>query len=119
MAAYGFSAAGRPGIFSTYPQNCTALEGCSILDLGGCGCVTRTTFKGDNRFAYLQGTSMATPQVSGAVGLVRALRPRLSAHRVITVLKRTAAGGGYTSQRGWGILDAGAAVKYARAHYNR
>jgi subtilisin family serine protease len=54
---------------------------------------------------------MATPQVTGAVALVRARNPGLSADATIVLMKRTARrSGGYTKGLGWGILDAGAAV---------
>src|SRR5258705_5200432 len=67
MAAYGsfdtFSgSAGPNGIFAAFPTDCTTLESSvcpTVLPLAGCHC--RTTFNGDSRYAYLQGTSMASP----------------------------------------------------------
>ncbi len=38
-----------------------------------CGC--RTTFAGSNHYAYLQGTSMAAPQVAATAAMMRALNP--------------------------------------------
>jgi serine protease len=72
---------------------------------------------GDRRYAYLQGTSMAAPQVTAAAALVRALNPDLSAPEVIRILKDTARRGaaGWTPDLGWGILDAGAALDAAAA----
>jgi hypothetical protein len=60
---------------------------------------------------------MAAPMVAGAAALVRRLNPDLSAAEIIRVIKQTArrpAGGGWTPDLGWGILDAGAAVAAAR-----
>jgi len=110
LAAYGFfdETDGPPGLVSTYTGLATARE---ILL---CGC--RTSFGGDSRYAYLQGTSMAAPQVTAAVALVAQANPLLSARDRMRVIKETAqrGGGGWTADRGWGILDAGAAVEAAR-----
>jgi subtilisin family serine protease len=75
-----------------------------------CGC--RTTSEGAT-FAYLQGTSMAAPQVTAIAALMRRLNPDASAHDVIRALKRTARrpSGTWTNELGWGILDAGAALE--------
>ena len=78
-----------------------------------CGC--RTTVDGAT-YAYLQGTSMAAPQVAAAAALVRALNPDLHALEVVRLLKQTArrpAGAGWSAELGWGILDAGAALTAA------
>ncbi len=118
VAAYGDSSAlaapghpnGLPGIFSTWPQNTTTREGsCSTPP-----CAPRTSFNGDNRFGYLFGTSMATPQVSGLVALVRSANPGMSPSQVIQAIKRTAGYGGvWHDSLGWGIVDAGRAVALA------
>jgi serine protease len=64
---------------------------------------------------------MATPQVAGAAALIRSARPKLSAPRVISLLKRTATSGGagFTDELGWGILNAGRAVKAALAKHKK
>jgi subtilisin family serine protease len=117
LAAFGDTGpGGAPGIFSTFPSNTTQIES-GATNPPSTPCFNcRTTFNGDSRYGYLAGTSMATPQVSGAVALVRAANPRLSNLTVIRLMKSTAQRvGGYSDDLGWGILDAGAAVRAAFA----
>lgn len=61
------------------------------------------------------GTSMASPQVAAAAVLVARANPTTSAADRIQVLKGTArrGAGGWSEALGWGILDAGAAVRAA------
>jgi serine protease len=119
IAAYGSFAGsgGPPGIFGAFPGNTTELEsgGGILFPQPGCGC--RTQFQGDNRWAYLQGTSMAAPMVTATAALVHHFNSDLSAADVIALLKRTAsrpAGTGWTPELGWGIVNAGAALSAAR-----
>jgi subtilisin family serine protease len=119
IAAYGsFGDTGGPaGIFGAFPGNPTELEngGGILFPLPGCGC--RSLFQGDNRWAYLQGTSMAAPMVTATAALVRHFNPDLSTADVIRLLKQTAsrpAGTGWTPDLGWGIVNAGAALTAAR-----
>jgi serine protease len=119
LAAYGsFADTGGPlGIFAAFPGNTTELEsgGGLLLPRPGCGC--RKEFDGDNRWAYLQGTSMAAPMVAATVALVRHFNPDLHAPDVIRLLKQSAtrpAGTGWTPELGWGIVNAGAALTAAR-----
>ena len=116
LAAFGDTGPGgpAPGIFSTFPANVTQIEtGASSPPMPPCP-ECRTTFNGDNRYGYLQGTSMAAPQVAGAVALVRAANPKLPRATVVRLMKETASRtGGWTTELGWGILNAEAAVRRA------
>ena len=117
IAAYGAwdaGAGGPGGISGAFPGATAALE----RSEPGPPCNCRTTLAGDRRFAYLQGTSMATPMVTGVAAMVRHLNPDLSADEVIGLLKasaRRAPGAGWAPDLGWGILDGGAAVAAAQA----
>lgn len=117
IAAYGAWDAGTGGpggISGAFPAATVALE----RSEPGPPCDCRTTLAGDRRFAYLQGTSMATPMVTGVAAMIRHLNPDLSADEVIGVLKasaRRAPGTGWAPDLGWGILDGGAAVVAAQA----
>jgi serine protease len=112
LAAYGAASASpsTPGIFSNFPANPTQLEEGSFRE-PPCGC--RTSFGGDNRFAYLEGTSMAAPQVAGAAALIRSRKPGIDAKRVIKVIKKTARGKRFQGSLGWGVLNARAAMRVA------
>jgi subtilisin family serine protease len=110
LAAYGFAgASGPPGIISTYPHNLTPRETGSPA----CGC--RRSLFGDDGYAYLEGTSMAAPQVAALAALVGALNPALTAGEKMRVIKQTARrAGGWNANLGWGIIDAGRALDAAR-----
>ena len=118
IAAYGFSHGGSRGLVSTYPGNHTPREDGGVILLPPdvippCDC--RRSIGGDARYAYLQGTSMATPQVTAVAAMIGALNPSLSAQEKIRIIKETARrSGGWTPLLGWGILDAGRAVDAAR-----
>ena len=65
-------------------------------------------------FAFASGTSYAAPEVAGAAALVWAANPGLSARQVASILEQTASGNGsWTDDLGYGLLDAGAAVRTA------
>ena len=118
MAAYGtYGPGGSAGILGAFPAQTTNLErGDSAKRLDPCRC--RTSFNGDNRYAYLAGTSMSTPQVAGVAALMRHLNPDLPPADVVRILKQTArraADVAWTPELGWGILDAGAALAAARS----
>jgi subtilisin family serine protease len=69
-------------------------------------------------FAAFDGTSMATPHVSGVVALVKATNKKLTPAQVRDIIKRTAkapAGDNSQNEYGAGLVDAGAAVSAAAA----
>jgi serine protease len=116
LAAYGFydEERGPPGLISTYPGAFTLRDvpGCTPIVLPACA---RRDIGGDDSYAYLQGTSMATPQVAALAALVGALNPDLRVQEKLRLIKDTARrSGGWTPDLGWGIIDAGAAVDTAR-----
>jgi len=119
LASFGaFEGGGPAGIFASFPANTTELEGAGSLLFPGSNCRCRTTFGGDARYAYLQGTSMAAPIVAGVAAMARELNPDATAADIIRALKESAtrpAGSGWSAELGWGILDAAAAVNAVRA----
>ncbi len=115
LAAYGSfdQTVGPAGLIGAFPGNTTELETGSGLLLPEPPCECRTQLGGDNRYAYLQGTSMAAPVVAAIAALARRLNPDLPAPEVIRVLKQTAtrpAGTNWSPELGWGIVNAGAAL---------
>jgi subtilisin family serine protease len=117
LAAYGTYGSGGPqGVLGAFPLNATDLErGTFTPPTPACRC--RTVFGDDGRYAYLQGTSMAAPVVAAVAGIIRHFNPDLSAGEVMRTLKQTARRplhNGWTADLGWGILDAGAALRAVR-----
>jgi serine protease len=107
VAAYGSasnSIGGQQGILSSWPGNSVSED-----SQGG-----RTTVNGDNRFGYLVGTSMATPQVAGVAALIRAVKPGMANTKVVHLIKATASHcGTYRDGIGWGVIRADQAVAAA------
>jgi subtilisin family serine protease len=118
LAAYGSASAACAfrsdcGIFSTFPANTTTIEtGDPINGAPPCGSC-RVSFQGSNDFAYLEGTSMAAPQVAGAAALIRSKRPGIDNAKVLRIIKRTARGRRFRNSLGWGILNARRALRAA------
>lgn len=86
----------------------------------------------DDGWALLSGTSSAAPQVAGACALILSAKPRLRPRQVIEALSRTArdivlghsssqfnqpARPGFDNATGWGLIDASAAVEYAKSRF--
>jgi subtilisin family serine protease len=115
LAAYGFydgspPYSGPPGLISTYPGNSTDRTENVLFN---CGC--RTSIGGDNRYARLEGTSMAAPQVTALAALIANLNPSLSVSEKLRIIKASARGrGSWSPSLGFGIIDAGRAVDAAR-----
>lgn len=68
--------------------------------------------EGAPEYVFLEGTSMAAAHVSGVFGLMRSINPDLDAADVTTLLHSgdlTDASGGsaWTSEYGWGLINAG------------
>jgi subtilisin family serine protease len=114
VAAYGafrYQQPGPPGLFGAFPGN----EPTEIETDQPCHC--RTTFQGDRRYAYLQGTSMAAPVVAAVAAVIHHANPALRASDVIGIIKLTAtrpAGTGWSQDLGWGIVNGGAAIAAAK-----
>jgi serine protease len=99
IAAYGDSSVSTSGIFSSFPADQTTREPAVCPTPS---CAPRTSFFGDDQFAYLFGTSMATPQVWGAAALIRSLDPGIANTEVIRALKQGARPGSFSSERAGG-----------------
>jgi subtilisin family serine protease len=79
------------------------------VSVGICG---DDTFGGQNDgVGYCTGTSMATPLMAAAGGLLRSVNPLLQRDAVYEALKSAADGNGQFSSRGWGMPNVGTAVK--------
>lgn len=103
---------GSPSDFSIAgPWVDLVAPGEGIVSLGPKGLVDAVQDDKGNRGA-LQGTSFATPFVSGVVALVRAKHPDWSAQQVMAQMKETARplAGGRNTQVGYGLVDPIAAV---------
>jgi membrane-anchored mycosin MYCP len=87
-------------------------EQITSLDAKGPGLINAQL--GQDGLAPLNGTSFATPFVSGLVALIRSRFPELSAAQVMDLVKRTARtpGDGPNLATGYGVVDPVAALTY-------
>lgn len=54
----------------------------------------------DNKYAFFNGTSMATPQVAGLLGLMKSIRPDISTREAYDILNKTGIETGSTKETG-------------------
>ena len=91
-----------------------AAPGSSVLSTYNSG----QTIPAQSIYSFMDGTSMATPHVSGVVALMYSVNPDITPARVEAIIKANARAfpdsSCNTSICGAGILDAGAAVRDAR-----
>jgi hypothetical protein len=113
---YNDLAAPGTEMLSTLPRALTESRP-QCLDQGYSNC-------GPEDYRNAEGTSFSAPQVTGAVALLRSVRPELTPDQVMSIVTRTAAdangstGCGVCPQArdrfsGWGVLDVTAAVTRA------
>lgn len=105
------------GVFSAIPAAPTLLW--DDDSAGSCARVVSELSTPEGRYGYAEGTSFATPLVSGAAALARDVNPGLTAEQTADVIRRSAhqaVGTGWNAQTGWGVLDVAAAVALARAY---
>lgn len=117
LASYGAYGSGvtSPGLLGAFPANTTELEtGSFVPPSPPCSC--RVVVDGDARFARIAGTSMAAPLVAGVAGAMRNLNSDLSGAEIAKILKKTAnrPGSRWNSDTGWGVMNAGRAMRSAR-----
>jgi subtilisin family serine protease len=83
------------------------------VDISAPGVAIGSAASGTNGYVYMDGTSMATPHVTGVAMLIKTLNPSMSASQITTRLTSTAVDlgpAGHDSTFGHGRLNAAAAV---------
>jgi serine protease len=113
------AAVGRNGGKASYSNFGATVEVAAPGGSGGANSVLSTlnagsTSPGADSYALYNGTSMATPHVSGVVALMLSVKPTLTPDQVTSILQSTARAFPATcSQCGAGIVNASAAVDAA------
>jgi serine protease len=113
------AAVGRNGGRASYSNFGATVEVAAPGGSGGANSVLSTlnagsTGPGADSYALYNGTSMATPHVSGVVALMLSVKPALTPDQVTSILQSTARSFPATcSQCGSGIVNANAAVDAA------
>jgi serine protease len=113
------AAVGRNGGKASYSNFGATVEVAAPGGSGGANSVlstlnTGTTTPGSDTYALYNGTSMATPHVSGVAALMLSVKPTLTPDQVTSILQTTARAFPATcSQCGSGIVNARAAVDAA------
>ena len=113
------AAVGRNGGKASYSNFGATVEVAAPGGSGGANSVLSTlnagsTSPGADSYALYNGTSMATPHVSGVVALMLSVKPTLTPDQVTSILQSTARAFPATcSQCGSGIVNANAAVDAA------
>jgi serine protease len=113
------AAVGRNGGKASYSNFGATVEVAAPGGSGGVNSVLSTlnagsTSPGADSYALYNGTSMATPHVSGVVALMLSVKPTLTPDQVTSILQSTARAFPATcSQCGSGIVNANAAVDAA------
>lgn len=113
------AAVGRNGGKASYSNYGATVEIAAPGGSGGSNSVlstlnSGTTTPGSDSYALYNGTSMATPHVSGVVALMLSAKPSLTPDQVTTILQATAKTfPASCSQCGSGIVNASAAVNAA------
>jgi serine protease len=113
------AAVGRNGGKASYSNFGATVEVAAPGGSGGVNSVLSTlnagsTSPGADSYALYNGTSMATPHVSGVVALMLSVKPTLTPDQVTSILQSTARAFPATcSQCGSGIVNASAAVDAA------
>src|SRR6478735_1605787 len=113
------AAVGRNGGKASYSNFGATVEVAAPGGSGGANSVlstlnTGSTTPGSDSYALYNGTSMATPHVSGVVALMLSVKPTLTPDQVLSILQSTARPFPATcSQCGSGIVNASAAVDAA------
>lgn len=82
--------------------------------------VITTIVDDEYSYAYLYGTSLAAPLVTGAVALIKQAKPDLTPAEIMDILEESARddskGDGYDTSYGHGVLNVAAAIELALGH---